>query len=83
MNDFFDKLSAVARRTVNTVSTDVSILAHEQKLREQYQTIGKLYCQYVSSGMVPEGDEFDEKLVAAAAELKRINQLKAHKEVAD
>ena len=83
MNDFFDKLGAVARRTVNNVSADVSILAHEQKLREHYQAIGKLYCQYVSSGMVPEGREFDEKLASAAAELERISQLKAHKEVVD
>ena len=83
MSDFFDKLSAVARRTVDTVSTDVSIAAHEQRLREHYQAIGKLYCQYVSSGMVPEGHEFDEKLAAAATELERISQLKAHKEVVD
>ena len=81
MNDFFDKLGAVAHRTVNNVSTDVSILAHEQKLREHYQAIGKLFCQYVSSGMIPEGDEFEEKLTAVAAELERINELKAHKEV--
>lgn len=83
MNEFFDKLGAAARRTVNTVSTDVSILAHEQKLREHYQAIGKLYCQYVSSGLIPEGDEFEEKLAAVAAELQRISQLKAHKEVVD
>ena len=83
MNDFLDKLGAVARQMVDAVSADVSILAHEQKLREHYQAIGKLYCQYVSSGMVPEGQTFDEKVASAAAELERIGALKAHKEVVD
>ena len=83
MSDFFHKLGAAARHAADTVSTDLNIVAHEQRVREGYQALGKLYYQYVSSGMVPEGREFDEKLASAAAELERISQLKAHKEVVD
>ena len=83
MSDFFDKLGAAARHEADTVSTDLNIVAHEQRVREGYQALGKLYYQYVSSGIVPEGTEFDEKVAVVAAELERIAQLKAHKEVVD
>lgn len=83
MNDFFDKLGAVARHAANTVSTDLSIAAHEQKVREGYQALGKLYYQYVSSGAMPEGTEFDEKVAVVAGELERIAELKAHRHVVE
>lgn len=83
MSEFFDKLGAAARRAADTVSTDLNIVAHEQKVREGYQALGKLYYQYVSSGLMPEGQEFDEKMAIVAGELERIAQLKAHKTVVD
>ena len=43
MNDFFDKLSAAARRTADTVSAEFNVAAEEQKIRESYQALGKLY----------------------------------------
>lgn len=83
MSDFLDKLGAAARRAADTVSTDLSIVAHEQKVREGYQALGKLYYRYVSSGLAPEGVEFDQQVALVAGELDRIAQLKAHKDVTD
>lgn len=79
MNDFLSKMGAVARHTANTVSTDLSIAAHEQRAREAYQALGKLYYNYVSSGLAPEGKVFDEKMEKIAGELKRIKELRSQK----
>ena len=79
MNDFLSKMGAVARHTANTVSTDLSIAAHEQRAKEAYQALGKLYYNYVSSGLEPEGDAFDEKMAVIAEELKRIKELRSQK----
>lgn len=82
MSDFFDKLGAAARRTADTVNTQVSIAAEEQRVREAYQALGKLYYQAVKAGKTPEGDDFDAVMARAAAALKRIQELKARKNVA-
>lgn len=79
MNDFLSKVGAVARHTANTVSTDLSIVAHEQRVREAYQALGKLYYNYVSSGLEPEGEAFDEKMEKIAGELKKIKELRSQK----
>ena len=79
MNDFLNKLGAVTRHAANTVGTELNIVAHEQRAREAYQALGKLYYNYVSSGLVPEGDAFDEKMAVIAEELKRIKELRSQK----
>lgn len=79
MNDFLNKLGAVARHAANNVGTELNIAAHEQRLREAYQALGKLYYNYVSSGLLPEGDAFDEKMAVVAEELKRIKELRSQK----
>lgn len=79
MNDFLNKLGAVTRHAANTVSTDLNIVAHEQRAKEAYQALGKLYYNYVSSGLAPEGEAFDEKMEKIAEELKRIKELRSQK----
>ena len=43
MNDFLNKLGAAARHAAGTVNTELNIVVHEQKVREQYLALGKLY----------------------------------------
>ena len=81
MNDFLNKLGAAARHAAGTVNTELNIVVHEQKVREQYLALGTLYYNYVSSGLVPEGEAFDEKMAVVAEELKRIKELRAQKTV--
>ena len=79
MNDFLNKLEAVTRHAANRVGTEVNIVAHEQRVREAYQALGKLYYNYVSSGLTPEGDAFDEKMAVIEGELKRIKELRSQR----
>ena len=79
MNDLLNKLGAVTRRAADAVGTELNIVAHEQRVREAYQALGKLYYHHVSSGCLPEGDAFDEKMAVIAEELKRIKELRSHK----
>ena len=83
MNDFFDKLGAAAKRAANTVSTEVSVAAEEQKIREQYQALGKLYFRAKRTGQPTDGLEFADCCRNIEASLKRINQLKSARNVSD
>lgn len=76
MNDFFDKLSAAAKRAANTVSTEVSVAAEEQKIREAYQALGKLYYKAKRTGGELDGIEFADQCRRVEASIKRINELK-------
>ena len=79
MSDFLNKLGDVTRHAANKVGTELNIVAHEQRVREAYQALGKLYYNYVSSGVLPEGDAFDEKVAVITEELKRIKELRDQK----
>ena len=83
MSDFFDKLSAAAKRAANTVSTEVSVAAEEQKIREAYQALGKLYFKAKRTGGETEGLEFADQCRKVEASIKRINELKRAKNVTD
>lgn len=82
MNDFFDKLGAAAKRAAGTVSTEVSIAAEEQKVREAYQALGKLYYQASRTGKEPAGLAFADQCRRIDASLKRIRELRDSKNVA-
>ena len=81
MNDFFDKLGAAARRAADTVSTEVSIAAEEQKVRQAYQALGKLYYKASREGGELSGLEFADQCRKIDASLKRIEELKESKKV--
>lgn len=81
MSEFFDKLGAAAKRAANSVSTEVSIAAEEQKIREAYQSLGKLYFQASRSGAEPNGPDFSDQCRKIEASLKRIRELKDRKDV--
>ena len=81
MNDFLNKLGAAARPAAGPLNPELNVVAQEKKVRAQYLALGKLYYNYVSSGLVPEGEAFDEKMAVVAEELKRIKELRAQKTV--
>ena len=83
MNELFDKLGAAAKRAANAVSTEVSIVAEEQKLREAYQALGKLYFKAKRTGGALDGIEFADQCRKVESSLKRINELKRSQNVAD
>ncbi len=80
MNDFFDKLGAAAKRAASTVASEVNVAAEEQKIRECYQALGKLYYQAVKGGMAPDQDAagYCERIDAS---LRRIADLKGSHDV--
>ena len=81
MSDFFDKLGAVARRAADTVSTEVNVAAEEQKIKESYQALGKLYYQASQSGGEFLGPDFADHCRRIEASLKRIKELKDRRDV--
>jgi len=83
MSDFFDKLSAAAKRAADTVSTEVSVAAEEQKIREAYQALGKLYYQANRDGKELTGEEFNAQIAKVDAAIARIRELKDRKNVAN
>ncbi len=83
MNDFFDKLGAAAKRAANTVATEVNVAAEEQKLRELYQSLGKLCYQNAKRGADCHGPEFDEWVAKIDAGIKKVNDLKDRKNVTE
>lgn len=80
-SDLLGTLGAAAKRTAGAVGTGVSIAAQEQKLREAYEAIGKLYFQHVRDGKPLTGEAFDTQIDRAYAALERINELRLKRDV--
>ena len=83
IESFFNKVGAVARRTADAVANDVNIAAEEQKVREHYQALGKLYYHAIRAGKPLEGIDFADRCRKIDASLSRIRDLKAHKNVTE
>ena len=83
MNNFFDQLGSAVKRAADSVVTDVNVAAEEQKIREQYQALGKLYYHAIRAGKPLEGMEFADKCRKIDASLRRIKDLKAQKDVTE
>ena len=81
MNEFFDRLGAAAKRAASSVAADVSVAAEEQRIRESYQALGKLYFQASRKGEELTGAAFDEQCAKIEASLKRISELKERRDV--
>lgn len=59
MSDFISNIGNAARRVASGVSTEVSVAALEQKIKDAHRVLGNLYFQAVSQGTEPYGPEFD------------------------
>ncbi len=83
MSDFFDDLGKAVRRAANHVSTEVSVAAQEQRVREAYQALGRRYYEAVEAGKAPEGQEFDAQVSKIRALLANIHETRRSQNVAD
>lgn len=81
MSDFFEKLGAAAKRTADSVATEVNVAAEEQKIREAYQALGKLYFQAKRTGKELDGLDFADQCRKIEASLKRVNELRNRQNV--
>ena len=81
MNEFLSKLGAAAKRAADTVSTEVSVAAEEQKIREAYQALGKLCYQANKEGKELNAESCQAHFAKVDAAMARIKELKARKNV--
>ncbi len=78
MHDFFDKLGAAAKRAAGNVANEVNVAAEKQKLSDCYKDLGKLCYQALKKGETP---DFSAEVAKIDAALKRIEELKARRDV--
>ena len=83
MANFFDQLGDAVKRAADSVVSDVSVAVEEQKVREHYQALGKLYYHAIRAGKPLEGIDFADRCRKIDASLSRIRDLKAHKNVTE
>ena len=81
MSDLFEKLGAAAKQTANNVGLQVNIASEQQKIRNAYQVLGKLYYQAVRRGQKPRGPEFDDQVDRIDESCRKIRELKYRKTV--
>ena len=83
MSDFFDDLGKAVRRVANNVSTEVSVAAQEQRLREAYQALGRLCYESAQAGKVLQGEEYDAQVAKIHALIESINETRRSQNVTD
>lgn len=83
MSDFFDDLGKAVRRAANSVSTEVSVAAQEQRLREAYQALGRMYYEAVQAGNPAQGEAFDAQVSRVRALIANINETRRSQNVSD
>ena len=76
MADFFNQLGAAVRKITADVSTEVSIAAKEQKIRECYQTLGRMYYRAVKDEKITATEELAEEINRIAELQRDISQMK-------
>jgi hypothetical protein len=62
MNNFFNDIGKVVNRVANSVGTEIDVVTLEHRVREGYQTLGKLYYEAVQAGRETAGPEFDTQM---------------------
>lgn len=83
MSNFFDDLGKVVTRAANSVSTEFNIAAQEQRLREAYQALGRMYYEAIQAGMAAQGDEFDTQMAKISDLIVSIREARRSQNVAD
>ena len=81
MSDFFSDLEHAVRRMASSVSSEVSLAAQEQKVKEAFQTLGRMYYKAVQQGRTPEGADFDAQTAKIRAMLANINETRRNQNV--
>lgn len=83
MSNFFDDLGKAVNRVANNVSTEFSVAAQEQRLREAYQELGRLHYEAVQAGKTPEGDAFAAQMTKISTLLSDIHNKRRSQNVAE
>ena len=83
MDDLLNKLGAAAKRAAGSVATEVSVAADEQKIKDLYQSRGKLYYQTSRRGGDLNSAEFADYMRRIDAVRKHINELRNRSNVTD
>lgn len=83
MSDFFDDLGKAARRVASNVGTEFSVAVQEQKVKEAYQTLGRLYYKAAQEGTEIQGGEFDTQVVKIRDLLAQIEELRRNQNVTE
>ncbi len=78
---FWNDLEAAARKVADDVNTEFSVVGREQRIKDAYQALGKLYYQAVTAGKTPEGSQFDKQVQKIAALMQEINELRGKQHV--
>ena len=81
MEEFLNKLGAAAKRAAGSFATGVNVAAEEQKIKELYQSLGKLYYQTSRRGGDLNGAEFADFMRRIDAVQKHIQEIKNRKNV--
>lgn len=82
MSNFFDDLGNAFKKLADDVSTEVSVTAKQQKVKEAFQQLGRMYYQAVCRGKEPAGEEFDRQVALIRDLLRQINDLRSNANVA-
>ena len=77
MDDFLNKLGAMARKAADQVNTDLTIAQQEQKLKDAYLALGRICYRMLSEGESPEGDEVQRHLRSITQLQQDLQDLKA------
>ena len=83
MEEFLNKLGAAAKRAAGSVATEVNVAADEQKIKELYQSLGKLYYQTSRRGGDLNGANFADYMRQIDAVKRHITELRNRKNVTD
>lgn len=83
MSDFFDDLGKALKRAADNVTAEFSVAAQEQRLKEAYQELGRMYFEAVQTGKEPQGEKFDAQLSKVRALINNINETRRNQNVSD
>ena len=83
MSNFFDDLGKAVTRAANSVGTEISVAAQEQRLREAYQALGRSCYEAARSGKAVQGEAFDAQLKKIDTLIESIHETRRRQNVAD
>lgn len=79
--DTLNTVAGAASRAADSAKTGINVYSEEEKIKAAYQAIGKLYVADKKAGKPTAGPAYEEQMIRVAASLKRIEELRAQKDV--
>ena len=83
MSNFFDNLGKAVTNAANSVSTGINAAAQEQRLKEAYQVLGRMYYESVRAGNPTGGEAFDRQMAKIDDLIAAIRELRCNQNIAD